>query len=140
MTDVKEVVKAEKKAPRGKVRTDDDLLAGSKKEKMFAFLRTAFNVEKGKGGKFAGSKLATVEAPASLFGGAGKKTSHYWDIDEKDEKFTTLYDLMKSAEADMKDEKWTPAVAKAVDQFLGLQRAGGGARVKTAAKLKDKTF
>lgn len=121
---------------RSKVRTDEQLLKGSRKEKLYAFIRTAFNVEKGAGAKFTGSKrLAKSKAPASIFSGAGKKKSFYWDIDVKDPRFVEFDKAMVSAQSDIKAGNFSPKVAKAMDLFLGLQRAGGGTRTKTPAKL-----
>ncbi len=125
---------------RGKVRTDDSLKKGSLKEKMYVVLRTAYNVEKGKGAKFTGSRLAGIKAPGSLFGGAGKKTSYYWDIDESDSRFKEFHSDAKSALSDMKAGNWTGKTAKAMDSFLGLQRTGGGRGAKTPAGIQDVSF
>ena len=138
MAEPKKEVK--KTVKRGKVRTDEALKGGGLKEKMYVVMRTAYNVETGKGAGYAGSRLSGIKAPSSLFGGAGKKSSYYWEIDEKEDRFKTFHSDAKSALSDMKAGNWTPKVAKAMDSFLALQRTGGGRGAKTPANIQDVSF
>lgn len=128
-----------------RVRTDEQLASGGLKEKMYLFLRKAYNNEnknfrKG-GGKpktaFKGvKKLYTSKLPSAVFARAGKEDGKYWNLKDNDMPIILLSDDIMDAKDDIINKKWTPQVQKAMNRFLDISK---GSKDDTTV-LKDLTL
>lgn len=127
----------EKTRKKTKVRTDADLAKGGLKSKMYLILRKAYNSEnetfkkndKKVGSAFKGvERLTTSKLPSAVFARAGKEGSEYWNLADTDAKIVSLKAAVKSAQSDIVAKNWTPAVQKAMNEFLDIRgvRAAGG--------------